>query len=71
MSATHADVLNRCLAALHLIREVREMADTLPEQHVRTNKIKVECYKVEDMISKKLCHAIWAHGKHHRRASGV
>lgn len=71
MSATHADIQDRCLAALRLIREVREMADSLPEQHVRANKIKVECYKVENMISQKLMHALWAHGKHHRRASGV
>lgn len=59
------------MAILRLLREVRAMADHLPEEHVRVGKIKVECFKVEDMVSKKLMHAIWAHGKHHRRASGV
>ncbi|MHA2047717.1 MAG: hypothetical protein ACW99G_23285 [Candidatus Thorarchaeota archaeon] len=70
MTALHADIQDRLIAILSLLREVKEMAHDLPTQHVDTRKIHVELQSAIDKIKTHTIHAVWVHSKQHRRASG-
>lgn len=69
-TAAHEIINWRLLAVVKELREIREVAHSLPSQHVNTRTIHADLTTVINHIRKNVIHSVWVHSKQHRRASG-